>query len=277
MKLRFTLLLALLPALCHAQNPVLGTAPTAITFACSSVATNSGAECWGGAFYSGVTTPGNDGVLMPFGGFFSKLYVNGVGTVASGYAVTYTIYVGTPGSPSASTVTCQVTLATHACSDLTDSVLVLAGQQAGFQILNPSPTTSTDTNSVGFLFTPLNTTFTCPSITASAEACWVGASASTSTPGDIGGIYPGSGTYSKLFASVATPPPVGEPITVTFYAGTPGSPSATALTCQITSTSSACSDLADTVAITSGEQVSIQIAAPGSTATGTIEVGVQAP
>ena len=88
--------------------------------------------------------------IATFSGTLKNLYVYTANAPASGQTFTFTIYVGTPGSMTATGITCQITsAATNPCSDLTHSASITAGQSWSLQIVTSATSGATGQVAVG--------------------------------------------------------------------------------------------------------------------------------
>lgn len=72
---------------------------------------------------------------------------------ASAQSDVYTLYVGTPGSMTATSVACTIAAATNTCSDTVDSAPIAAGQAWAVQVVTGA-TNATGQQNIGILMSP---------------------------------------------------------------------------------------------------------------------------
>ena len=120
--------------------------PESLGFALPSVAQNITQYGMTGS----VNTSQAASAIATFNGTLKNLYVYTANAPASGQTFTFTIYVGTPGSMTATGITCQITsAATNPCSNLTNSASITAGQAWSLQIVTSATSGATGPISVG--------------------------------------------------------------------------------------------------------------------------------
>lgn len=100
-------------------------------------------------------------------------------------------------------------------------------------------------------------------IAAGTTSAFLYQSVGASSGAGVSGIFPLSGTIKNFYAGVTTAPGAGQTFTMTVLVGTLGSPSASALTCTMSNTTT-CNDTTHSVTVTAGQAYSFQIVASGS-------------
>lgn len=88
-----------------------------------------------------TTNPAFAGVIATFSGTLKNLYVRASSTVGgTSQTATYTIYVGAPGSMTATALTCTINTSSSSCNDTADSAAITAGQAWSLQVVTSATT-----------------------------------------------------------------------------------------------------------------------------------------
>lgn len=109
--------------------------------------------------YTGVGAPGgtnqNSETIVSFSGSLSALYVKTGGAAGAGQSYTFTLYAGTPGGMTATSITCVISGASATtCSDLSHTAPIAAGQAFALQVVTSASAAATgvSTASIGAHF-----------------------------------------------------------------------------------------------------------------------------
>lgn len=92
----------------------------------------------------------------------------------------------------------------------------------------------------------------------------------------IGGLAPVNGTIKNLQLWTTNAPAAGQTFTATVYSGSPGSPTASSVTCQIGNPNHSCNSSSLSAAISAGQQILVQIVTSATSgATGAMFLGLE--
>lgn len=169
---------------------------------------------------------------------------------------------------SATSMTCTVDSAQTSCTDLVNTVSVSPSDRLSLRVA-PTNTPTASTFNASYVFTSTNANESpimggsSATLAANLTRYWFPFSSTAQTvEASSTMVMPTGGVLDDLYAEVSTAPGVGATTTITVYENN----SATSVSCDIVDTATTCNDLTDTLTITAGEVISIQVVSTASAA-----------
>lgn len=185
--------------------------------------------------------------------------------VAPGGSASWTFTLYKNAAPSA--ITCQVSAAATTCTDLVNSVAVVAGDTLSFESVPSSTPAATEVKwSLHFASTtasetPIMTLDT--AATASTFSALMGINNAETTANDVKSLLATAGTMKNLYVVAQTAPGVGKSRTVTVRKNGVG----TAITCTMSDPATTCNDTTHTVSYVAGDALVFADSGAGGPAT----------
>lgn len=213
--------------------------------------------------------------VMPIAGTVSNLYVQFDAAPGTGTTTAVTLM----RNGSATTLTCSVADAASTCSDTSNTVTVAVGDTLSWrsQVTVGGSTFSPNlhvtakfegTNSgESFITGATNGT---ASITTTGYYVPYGATATT-TVAHASTTMPTSGTIDKLYVNLSGSPGAGDSFIITLFKNGVSS----GVTCTVSETNTSCNDLTNTVSLTAGDAIAIEISPTGSPTARAVKWGMR--